>query len=188
MLRKLFFWPLSTQDNPHYPSGRPDLICPRPGHGEGIVVECKMMIHKAKTPWRNCTFPFSRIEPRQRLWLNNYTADGGKAFLALATPHGRAGTYQNPRLAWLVPWKDWLSTEAKLRAIKHLSLALIDRQGLHNRVKLQERELFAYTTLAPWGLTWQAKKGWTVRPSHPLWVWPQRDLAKFSAKWKEDRN
>lgn len=175
LLERYHYWPLTQQNATKCPychklwtppKSRPDIVTL-----QNVVVECKAFFGER-------AFPFSAIEPGQRSWLDLASEDGIGVYLALGTRTGRAGT-QNPRRLWIVPWRQWLAVEERVRPFQD-SLPLI--AGLARLLAVRERGLGAVELLQQWALWWE-NGGWRLPPLHPLYTGEERDLQA----WREKR-
>jgi hypothetical protein len=178
------------------PKGKPDTLCISPNKF-GFVCEEKMYGKPTGPNWDNVpAFPFSRIEPQQRRWMDwwdtwadedPYTGlKRGGAYIGLGTRHGTAGSISNPRMAWVVPWERWKWMENILKTgAGQESLPLAVRKGMNKTV--QERGYDAISMLSHWELLWETGIGWRFGDNHPLLPegYQYRDLAELTARWKE---
>ena len=207
LIRTAGWWDLTGRDAVICPvcgakvlpqKGRPDTICINPNRF-GFVVEYKMypLLEKGK-PWHEVSaFPFSEIEPEQRIWLSvwdSYAKEDpysgvrpGGAYIGLGTRHGTAGARNTPRMGWLVPWQTWLRVEQRLKDVGQASLPLVARKGLNKQV--QALHLDAITLLSSWELLHVPNVGWRFSDNHPLY--PPRgeylDPNEITQKWTEAR-
>jgi hypothetical protein len=92
------------------------------------------------------------IRFNQRNWLNN---NPGALFIEIGT-----GKRPDERMAWLVPWKEWLKIEK----------TLLDRGQKSLTLKGSSRSVGAEEILSEWKLTWQ-NKDWIPQEDHPVWTY-----------------
>lgn len=197
---RLTYWPKTETDTwvcrrcgqQHHPpsAGRPDEVWRHP-FWPSIPIEVKMFDQpRDEMRWESASFPFSHIEPEQRVWLtmwesrtvyqkNLYSGRSG-AYLALGTRHGRAGSRAEPRMGWLIPWWYWRTqVEEPIRALQQLSIPLIAA----NALRLELRGYGADTLLKDYKLNWLGGC-WHLPNSHPLWG-PEQDTDSFKEEWTE---
>jgi hypothetical protein len=170
-------WICEHCHRPNHPEADlPDIYVKNP-RGPGFPIEVKLY------PGDDSAFAFSRITTGQHRWLNNWTLDGGHAFLVLGTRTGKAGSKTNPRRLWLVPWRDWLRVEISCREAGQASLPLENPY----RLAMKDADLYAIAALAKWELVWE-DGCWHLGECHPLNTLllgrEERDLGEESRRWE----
>jgi hypothetical protein len=171
MLRELGYWPITQTDASICPKcgtrtvppiGRPDILVLHPTV-QPAVVEVKSL-RRTET-----SFPFDRITPEQRQWLDRWQEVGGLGYLALGVirPHGTKGYLD---YLWLVDWADWKEIEGLVTPIQN-SIPLEAGKGM--RRELQERRLDLLTLLSRWDLHDRQTGRWRLPGEHS--AWPKED-------------
>lgn len=150
-----------------------------------VFVEYKIYTVSKKTGKREKSFPFRNITSGQRTQLTIWVREGGLAYLALGTGYGRTNSRDDRRYLWLVPWREWLKLELKVRAHQD-SLPLDFARQRPRTVAVREAGFDAVTQLKPFELVWE-DGGWHLPPNHPLHVDEERDTKAFSAIWTRVR-
>ena len=162
ILRLMGYWPITQTDaticprcktKVKPPIGRPDILVLNPV-GRTAVVEVKVLRRN------DASFPFDRISPEQRQWLDRWEADGGLGYIALGAiiPRKTKDYLEN---LWLVDWNCWKEVEGLVSPIQS-SIPLVAGKGM--RRELQERHYDLTTLLAPW----------QMKPSTGEWVLPAK--------------
>jgi hypothetical protein len=142
------------------PTGRPDTLWLNVS-GPTKVCEVKV-VRPAETG-----FSFSKIDDKQRKWLNWWRGMGGAGYLGIGHIV-KGGSRDALKSLWLVPWEywAWLETEWELDGLQR-SIPATARKGM--RVYIQENGLDLETILSPFLLT---REGGEFLPQkgHPEWV------------------
>jgi hypothetical protein len=117
--RSAGYWDITQTDAAQCPScgtlthpktGRPDVLLLHP-HQASRVCEVKAL-RAGET-----SFPFSRIEDKQRKWQERWMDDGGLGYIGLGVirQHGKR---QHLDHLYLVDWASWLDIEGLVRQIQ----------------------------------------------------------------------
>jgi hypothetical protein len=117
--------------------------------GRGLFIEAK---------WDDQRISFDAFSPDQRRWLNTHWSD---SWIWIWLGASRPNQQENPCLAWLLPWVDWLRVEQQLQ-----------NEGLkglpYQAHKLEHRMLSAPVRLKKWELSWAGNSAWAIPFYHPL--------------------
>ncbi|NIV32718.1 MAG: hypothetical protein GWN58_25720 [Anaerolineae bacterium] len=167
LLRELGYWPITQTDATVCPKcgtrsippiGRPDILVLHPTQ-RSVVVEVKSL-RRTET-----SFPFKRVTPEQRQWLDRWEEAGGLGYLAVGVlrPH-KTKTYLDH--LYLVDWTAWKEAEGLVSPIQG-SIPL--EAGKGTRRVLQEKHLDILNLLRHWALhsedgRWQLPKGHSAWP------------------------
>jgi len=142
----------------HSAGGHPDYTVLLPPFG--FYIEAKA--------GHNNRFDFDQIDEKQRNYLDLYAPI---SYLWLWMGEGRPTDNDNPRMAWLIPWKDWLDLEQLFAAHSRVSIPYEAASGLD-----------ADTYLDAYKLTWVGKGCWDIPPKHPLWFRLTTEAREFAKK------
>ena len=143
--------------------GRPDIFC----LNEKVLVECKMFNHPSDPEvWGSASYSFLSLKPKQYRWLAAATADRFDCYVAIGTRHGRVNSTQYPRMAFFVPWRDYLRTWKEVRKHGTNSLPLEITDDWHGRLSLRDNGIYATNMWAGYALRYQ-DKDW-IAPHHCL--------------------
>lgn len=167
LFRELGYWPITQTDATVCPKcgtrsvppiGRPDILALHP-RARPIVVEVKSL-RRTET-----SFPFSRITPEQRQWLDRWQEAGGLGYLALGVLRCRgARTYLD--YLYLVDWAGWKEIEGLVSPIQ-ASIPLEASKG--TRRELQEWHFDILTLLNHWDLHNRMTGRWQLPVGHSAW-------------------
>jgi hypothetical protein len=147
------------------PSGRPDMIVIHPT-GLSIVVEVKMFKLRPDKKGSPKSFPFDKIDDKQRSWLDNWHEAHGKGYIALGVVEKLEERKKDKLLGiWLVDWIDWLDMEKDLREFQK-SIPWNANRSRFEKVREHGYDIprrlgwFSMTHLC--GDTWELQKGSTA--------------------------
>lgn len=195
LLKRIGFWPLTGTDAfvchkcghvSRPPKGRPDTLCLHQTQ-PSIVIEYKMLSQPGASGYASASFNTRSITEAQRVWLSvwNDGHAGCGSWLGIGTRHGHAGSFNEPRRAWLVPWDKYYELETLfIGATGFLSIPLLPYKGMKQGRLIRDHQLWACYLFEPWELRW--KKGWWFKENHPLYqaYGGYRELAEQKERWK----
>ena len=165
-LRLLGYWPITQTDaticprcrtKVKPPIGRPDILVLHPT-AKDLVVEVKAL-RPADT-----AFPFDRISPEQRKWLDRWEEVGGRGYIGLGAIR-KHQSRDHLEYLWLVDWTDWKEIEGLVSPIQS-SIPFAAGKGM--RRAIQEHDYCLPAMLKPWALARQ-NGAWEIPDAHSAW-------------------
>ena len=202
LMSRLWLWPRTETDAVICPrcdakifpqAGRPDITF----FNVKLAIEVKIFGDAGS--WHKQSFAFSKIEGRQRAWIDMFLQDSdcdvgdNNVYLALGTRLGRAGSQQEPRLLWLIPWRTWISIENTIvNTYNRKSLPLDVFKGMKPKA-LALAEHTAIRLLNGLELEW-SDGAWHLPKGHPFeahlpmaYTDGERDLPAWREEWENTR-
>ncbi len=185
LLGRLGLWPYKIPDTSanHPQGGEPDIIC----MDIDVAIEVKMF-DDPTGEWESANFPFRHLRADQRAYLEMFQRDGHHSYLALGTRHGTAGSKTRPRLLWLIPYREWIDIETRVKKYRK-SLPLDYRPRLERPVR--DRGLVATHLLHDYELVWD-DGCWHLPPHSPFYEFTtvkepdqERDLYQMREIWRQ---